>query len=39
MDHKSLKVISQELGFSEATVKRKLQKGEREFARLLEMAA
>ncbi len=39
VDHKSLKVISQELGFSEATVKRKLQKGEREFARLLEMAA
>ena len=39
VDHKSLKGISQELGFSEATVKRKLQKGEREFARLLEMAA
>lgn len=39
VDHKSLKVISKELGFSEATVKRKLKKGEKEFARLLEMAA
>ena len=39
VDHKSLKVISRELGFSEATVKRKLKKGEKEFARLLEMAA
>ena len=38
VDHKSLKVISKELGFSEATIKRKLKKGEKEFARLLEIA-
>ena len=38
VDHKSLKVISKELGFSEATIKRKLKKVEKEFARLLEIA-
>ncbi|MDB8553264.1 hypothetical protein [Turicibacter sanguinis] len=39
VDNKSLKTISNELHLSEATVKRKLNKGEKEFARLLEIVA
>lgn len=39
VDNKSLKTIGYELHLSEATVKRKLAKGENEFARLLEIVA